>query len=1132
MLNSKSSILAMRKICSLTLVFFVIFVIIPTKKIHATDVTAGAGSGWANLGTNIAKFIEGVPGTSSEVMQQVGKFALDVVGKAVATSILQTMATEVINWAGSGFEGNPFADQNQSNTLASIKASEMTRLFREVQGGNDFGSIPNNLSLNTMLNLVNTEITPFKERIQPTFQGQEKTEFINNFAKGGWEAYGKISQMRNNPTGIAILTGEELGKRITQRQDEKIRELNWGSGIQSATKCIGGFVSDAATGFEYCKQEVVQTAGKLVGDQIGKAIGSSMDQSTQASASGDLGSIVSSMLSGILTDLIYKGLGSIGGNSNPQPVNPFASLVALQGSDPNFQTSGGSQFKAREIVDINKELNTALELTKRDIEENLLASITTLSGPILTLTIALDKCIPGPQLGYEDRLQRYFRVILTKDGLEEDAREDGGDLASFYSRVNMAFGEYLGKAKSLVLADNLISIDPRFDSPLQWIDQVNELGKHGTTLANLQDEYNEKQKVLIRLQSLKRQILNQSAQLDVILFNNTWETLPVEGLNGKEARFNTTLSSFSVNPNEWENLPDDEKRRIARLFNENIMNWSLDTTQKSRRLAFYEMFNIPILNSDGTLNTTEPTPTEKRDAVIADGWKKWEEYMNQDEQLQEQRNLIIRNLVESRNSYTTERSFDMNKAKLQAVKAAEERLAESIFSCQKARYEVINADEVVPNRRTLVIPIPMPESSEILAQANITFGDQPSIQRIHNVTKNGNDIYIQASYERATVIWIEYSNHNDLDALPNSAINRSTERTISREAVSGGEIVLQLSGNYNPASYDSNTDTYIIGNPVSLASFLNSSNSIYFTICARNNLGTQCTNQEQIQGNQVVENEIPDTPPTQSNYSFGEVLAGYSYFRPSGINIPTPPGMTNPEIFSPAAITVFNAEIQSNGNIRGRTAPLGSSGQNLDRRLLRLRKGVEAPGCNPVALFLTMGLSAASCAGNSVGMVNNIPGIPILRSYEDQYKWGQVTSNRSAAIEVEFYQPENFIIQTIAEGNPATHQGENGNNEVLGYPTYINFKNNNIPIPNPVIVVRDWHWEHPRNGVIVMNDFTRSQGCDFAGFGSGQAGTAGGRYFGPHCNATDDKDDISFWYEARAFDYLVALYPRLRQFVR
>lgn len=1144
MLNKTSFKFTLRNLFCFALVFFLSFSSVSIHKASAvTDTSAGAGSGWGNFGTNLAKFIEGIPGTESEIMQQVGKFALDVVGKAVATSILQTMATEVINWAGSGFEGNPFAVENQQNHMYDIKSDEIVRLYNEVSGNANFGGFTNAPAFKSLIGVVEDEIKPFTEKIQPTISEAEKLDFKNNFTKGGWDTYIKQADMQNNNMGTRILTLTELDKRVASRQHTEEQKLLQGAGIQAATKCVEGFVSDADTGFEYCKQEVVSTAGKLVGDQIGKAIGSSMDQSTQASASGDLGSIVSSMLSGLLTDLIYKGLGSIGNDSNPQPVDPFASLLALQESDPNFQTSSNSKYNAREIVDINKELNTALDLTKRDIEENLLPAIETLSGPVLTLTMALDKCIPGPDLNFEDRLQRYFRVVLTKDGLEKDANEGDSELSSFYSKVNMAFGQYLGTANMLMLQNSLISIAPRSDGPLQWVEQVKELGKHGTTLANLQDMYNEKQKVLIRLQSIKSSIQNQSGQLDVILFNDEWSNIHINengeeiemGLQDaeKESRFNTLLSSMLVSPETWETLPTEEKRRIARLFNENALNWNLDSQQKSRRLALYEMFNIPILNNDGTINTEEPTSIQKRDSVIADGWKKWEESMNQSPTSQEERILIIRNLVESRNSYTTDRSYDINRAKLEATKSAEKQLAESVFSCQKASYEVINANEVIPNKRVLVLPIDMPEAHQIQAQASTLFNSLPTIQRVRDIQTVDSTIYFQASYTKTSRVWVEFSNHNNLDELQNAAINRSIEQNINNEKLSAGEVVIPISGNYNSATYDSNTDSYLVGNQdLSISTLISSSNTLYFKICAQNNLGTVCTDQEQTQGNDITTSTVAPEPSITQTYGF-EGLSGYNYFRPSSINIPTPPGI-DPITISPVATTVLEAEINlSNGNVKG--IVITNGGANLERRLLRLKE--DGGSCPPPWVnFLTAGISTIGCAAEASATNNNIPGIPILRSAKDQWAVLSGVLKKSSAIEVPFYKPLEFINTTISEGNPADHKpwAEPGN---AAYVTPTNPQgieaNNYGPITNPVIVVRDHHNDHPGNGLAVMRDYVRNHGCDFKGFGSQQAGgTAGGKYYGPHCNGTDDVDNYQMWYPAKSFDYLVALYPRLKQYVR
>ncbi len=1122
--------ISFRFVTQILFIFVIIFSLGHPIKSFATDAVGGPLQGGI-LGVNIGKFIGDAPGTASEVAGEVGKFALDVVAKAVATSILQTMATEVINWAGSGFEGNPFAVENQQSHMYDIKSDEIQLLYKEVSGNQSFGGFTSEPAFKSLVNVVKYELKPFTEKIQPTISEIEKADFKGDFTKGGWDTYIKQADMQNNSIGTRILTLSELDKRVSTRQHTEEQKLLQGAGIQAATKCVGGFVSDVDTGFEYCKQEVVSTAGKLVGDQIGQALGSSMAQSTQSSASGDLGSIVSSMLSSLLTDLIYKGLGSIGGDSNPQPVDPFASLTALVESDPNFQTSTNSKYNAREVVDINKELNSALEWTAKDIE-NLVATIDTISGPILTLTMALDQCIPGPDIGYEERLQKYFRIQLTENDLEDDAREEGGDYASFYAKVNMAFGQYLGNAESLILQNSLQAIKPRFDGPLQWREQVKELAKHGTTLANLQDVYNEKQKVLIRLQSIKNSIQNQSGNLDVILFNDVWgDEAGTTGLSSteRESRFNSVLSSILIPPEDWATLPEEEKQRIARLFNENALNWNLDSQQKSRRLALYELFSIPIFTTDGSLNTQEPTSTQKRDAVIADGWKKWETMVNGDTALQEQRTLIIRNLVEARNTYTTERSYDLNNAKAEATKASEKRLRDAIFSCQKARYEVINANEVIPNKRALVLPITMPDADSATTQASMTFDTTPTVEISDaKIIKFENTLYFRANYTKANVVWIEYSNYNNLDTLLNEAINKSVPQTISRERALTGETIISLSGSYNSASV-SNSVVTVGDQDLSISSFT-TSNPIYFKICAQNNLGTTCTDQIQTSSTNTEMNGvgIPEATVTQS-YNFAS-LSGYNYFRPTGIDLTSLlPSASTGVPTSPIATNVIGGEIDgTTGAVSGTV--LNSGGSN-ERRLLRMRPQSDADCPPPWTMFIGVPL-LGECAPQFGGPLPDVAGIPILQSSRDRWKIGLgINAVKTIAIEVPFYRPAEFIQQTIAEGNPATHTAWYESAFVTPTnPTGIE-ANAYAPVTNPVIVVRNYHFDHQSNRNAVFNDFARSHGCDLTGFGSGTA-SWDGVYYGPWCNHTDDPDNFQMWYPAKPFDYLVVLYPRLKQYVR
>lgn len=1106
------------------------------QKIHAGADPIGGPLQAPILATEVTTAVASdVPQTESAIMSQIKDFALDTVAKMVASGILQTMTTEVLTWATNGFNGNPFTVENQNDHMYNIKSGEIIRLYNEVSGNANFGGFKNADSFGPLMNVVKDELRPFTERIEPTITEAEKIAFKNDFTKGGWDTYIKQADMQNNPTGSRILITDELNKRISSRQHTEEQKLLQGAGIQAATKCVGGFVSDPDTGFEYCKQEVVSTAGKLVGEQITKSLSTAMDQTRESSSSGDMSSIASTMLAGLLTDLIYKGLGSIGGSTPQAPPSAFASLESLVANDPNFQDFNNGRINAREVVDVKKELSAALDLTARDIEENLLPAIQTLSGPILHMTHALDQCMPAPDIGFEDRLRKYFRSSLNAYELEEKARTEGdsGDTkyGSIYANLNLAFGQYIGIAEDLILKKNLIPIQPYRDNPTQWREQIKEVTRHGQTLTNLQTNYNEKSKVLIRLQNIKSSIKQYAP--NKILFAEDWNSLDEATQTNL---FNEIINQMSVGF-EWGGLSFQEKYRLAALFNEEYKSnvetpWAPNQDQ-IQRIIINDFLNVPVVEN--------PTPEQKMEIVLDDGWSQWEDIMNETTANQEARINIIRNLVESRNSYTTERSYDLNRAKAEATNTAAIRLREAIFSCQKARYEIVNAEEVIPNKRTLVLPVLVPEfESDNAPQTQLPFSQKPSIS-LNKIEKFNDKIYIFVDYERSNTAWINYSN---LNAFDHDGINKSQVVAINENQTKNGTTMIELSGVFDSATWDSNANAYTIGDGDLLIADIVDNNRIYIQLCAQNNLGTnvecsEATTQYQTPNSNfdVITQPIPEPPILE--YSFTATLNGYNYFKPQSVTIPTPPGIPSPTI-SPAVLKVIEVEKidpGANPNLGEEIVGIVSSAVSPSpRALLRLKDETTGQACDPGPWhFLTMGLSLIGC--NAVNSAKApVPGIPIIRPYQDWYSSQWLASRRSVALEIPFYKVEEFIQRTIDEGNPATHN-------FWAESAYITPTNPSGieasaygPIANPVIVVRNWHVDHQNNGQLVFDDYHHTVACDFKGFGMASPGanlaaTVEGVYYGPHCISSNDIDSYSNWYAAKSFEYLKEIYPRLKQFV-
>lgn len=235
------------------------------------------------------------------------KGILDCLVYQAGQNMLNQLTESTVTWIKGGFHGSPSFTVDTHKTfidLADMVAGDLARELR--------GVAMCDFRVNFKNDLANT--VELSAKRQYKFAGKTKCPFpetfnINSsdFYKGvnkfSWGAMEYAMQDSGNPFGIAMLTGEELAARSSEKKEVRQQELAWSNGftnivdtenctypphIEAEINNVGGI--DQATGATiegispaqlreyqktYCK---TTTPGKMLGDKLSEATGVDMQR--------------------------------------------------------------------------------------------------------------------------------------------------------------------------------------------------------------------------------------------------------------------------------------------------------------------------------------------------------------------------------------------------------------------------------------------------------------------------------------------------------------------------------------------------------------------------------------------------------------------------------------------------------------------------------------------------------------------------------------------------------------------------------------------------------------------------------------------------------------------------------------
>jgi hypothetical protein len=477
----------------------------------------GSGAKSAASSVGISTGGQSVPVADSAVNTQLSKInereqCLNGVANAAAKSVLQSFTTKTINWAKTGFDGNPFYVRDIDSYMKSIRDEKVSSFLQDVPNADPVFGI-------ALRSIITEQVTGFTDgrltQIMNTPEAREYEAFQNDFTQGGWNAF---LNPRNNAVGAYFNAVDRLSSIVDTAKQNVRDELVQGNGFLSMKKCaeyatnrvapngttdkascIAEYntdkASEAATcatratqilkdgcmqsvntkyegllancdtaftdtsGFEStgnsnrCLRYETVTPGALISNQVSAVLNSPINQSIAADS---INEVVGGFFDSMLNNLFSKGLGSLGRSRGS----------TLSGQNVVYDSSGNVLPGVAEALSIEGVQSSCIDngyAGDFDISrpQQLRAIIQTqkdylnrindnalAAADIVPALGKLDYCIPGPNPTWKDGLDENFQTFLSS--FRVDSKTLNGPLGLF-SSTSVAFvadASLFDKAKS------------------------------------------------------------------------------------------------------------------------------------------------------------------------------------------------------------------------------------------------------------------------------------------------------------------------------------------------------------------------------------------------------------------------------------------------------------------------------------------------------------------------------------------------------------------------------------------------------------------------------------------------------------------------------------------------------------
>ncbi len=168
------------------------------------------------------------------IAAQVKDYGLDAIAFTIVNLIIERMAASTVKWINSGFKGSPAFVTDPANYYKDIgdKAAGAYILTNP-----NLSFLCSDIQTKVRLALASTHNQTNRQwKCTVTDAIGNVEDFVNDFDKGGWDKFFKLSQT-NNPTGAYLMAESDLHTKVANQAGQKEKELDWGQGFLSFKRC-------------------------------------------------------------------------------------------------------------------------------------------------------------------------------------------------------------------------------------------------------------------------------------------------------------------------------------------------------------------------------------------------------------------------------------------------------------------------------------------------------------------------------------------------------------------------------------------------------------------------------------------------------------------------------------------------------------------------------------------------------------------------------------------------------------------------------------------------------------------------------------------------------------------------------
>lgn len=334
-----------------------------------------------------------------------------------------------------------------------------------------------NLGKSKLAKTINLE----NETLSGLLGGQGGVQnFKSDFKKGGWGAYLELLNPSNTQIGVTSLVKSQIDEETNKKIEQTVTDLQTPLKFLNKTECLE-YKTNETTGKQVCVQERTVTPGDQVAEKVNKAI--VKDENTAENADGLIATLLKSAVGKITAGVVDRGLSKITSAATgafynaSQDIFNNGSIDAQFGFDPtgtndgfndnstpslNFNVGGANsmyiggpedqagygQGGAELIIDLQAELEQMMDYAAK--EKEYFDKIRLVKKENEGTIIGLDKCIPGPDAGWEDRFrdlgsessnqQLQLLALTTTKEMFEDPKTNIPGASDMLAAVNTILG--------------------------------------------------------------------------------------------------------------------------------------------------------------------------------------------------------------------------------------------------------------------------------------------------------------------------------------------------------------------------------------------------------------------------------------------------------------------------------------------------------------------------------------------------------------------------------------------------------------------------------------------------------------------------------------------------------------------